>query len=153
MLEGGVQCLAQGEVGCKREKKPVGHFNHPPSPFSALFNGLFPIFSILFFLIVMPLKSLCVKILKVASVHLLKYSRLDNLTSCSILLFQPLNLNCISFKTFFYYQFTQLGWLQHQTIIYGTGTSHNDKPKSKSKMCELLGLFFHYQFDKLLIYN
>ena len=96
-----MQCLAQGEVGCKREKKPVGHFNHPPSPFSALFNGLFPIFSILFFLIVMPLKSLCVKILKVASVDLLKYSRLDNLTSCSILLFQPLNLNCISFKTFF----------------------------------------------------
>ena len=96
-----MQCLAQGEVGCKREKKPVGHFNHPPSPFSALFNGLFPIFSILFFLIVMPLKSLCVKILKVASVDLLKYSRLDNLTSCSILLFQPFNLNCISFKTFF----------------------------------------------------
>ena len=49
----------------------------------------------------MPLKSLCVKILKVASVDLLKYSRLDNLTSCSILLFQPLNLNGISFKTFF----------------------------------------------------
>lgn len=97
-----MQCLAQGEVGCKREKKPVGHFNHPPSPFSALFNGLFPIFSILFFLIVMPLKSLCVKILKVASVDLLKYSRLDNLTSCSILYFQPLNLNCISFKTFFF---------------------------------------------------
>ena len=48
----------------------------------------------------MPLKSLCVKILKVASVDLLKYSRLDNLTSCSILLFQPLNLNGISFKTF-----------------------------------------------------
>lgn len=97
-----MQCLAQGEVSCKREKKPVGHFNHPPSPFSALFNGLFPIFSILFFLIVMPLKSLCVKILKVASVDLLKYSRLDNLTLCSILLFQPLNLNCISFKTFFF---------------------------------------------------
>ena len=96
-----MQCLAQGEVGCKREKKPVGHFNHPPPPFSALFNGLFPIFSILFFLIVMPLKSLCVKILKVASVDLLKYSRLDNLISCSILLFQPLNLNGISFKTFF----------------------------------------------------
>ena len=100
----------------------------------------------------MPLKSLCVKILKVASVDLLKYSRLDNLTSCSILLFQPLNLNGISFKTFFYYQLTQLGWLQHQSIIYGTGTSHNDKHKSRNGMCELLGLCFHYQFDKLLIY-